>query len=154
MHVGDYIGLVHRSERELSQAFADVAARNKEEPDVVSTCKLMASWSTEHINALEPFTKRYEEHRENEPEALREAIFKGPRSGGFGLLRDLHDLWLLANESHVSWIVLTQAARALRDEELVKVCSMGDKQNARQLAWLLTRVKQTAPQTLVVPSVH
>ena len=67
-------------------------------------------------------------------------------------MRDLHDLWLLANESHISCIVLLQASMSLRDKELEAVCMKGDNGNRRQLAWILTRIKQAAPQALVVPS--
>ncbi len=101
-------------------------------------CNLLASWSEEHVEKIEPFKWRYSEHTENEPDELRKAIFHGPREGSVALLRDLHDLWLLANESHISWIVLLQASKSLRDKELESVCSNADKQNRRQLAWLLT----------------
>ena len=33
-------------------------------------------------------------------------------------MRDLHDCWLLANETRLSLVVLDQAAKALRDEEM------------------------------------
>ncbi|MEN6291660.1 MAG: molybdopterin oxidoreductase family protein, partial [Methanobacterium sp.] len=152
IHVADYIGLVHQSEQQLEQAFKDVAEHHKEEPDVYSACNLLASWSKIHYENIEKFKDRYFEHKENEPGDLRKEIFHGPRSGGIGLVRDLHDLWLLANESHISWIVLLQAAKSLRDKELESVCDECDQQNRRQMAWILTRIKQAAPQALVVPS--
>ncbi len=152
MHVADYIGLVHQSEKQLEKALKDVAEHHKDEPDVFTTCNLLASWSKTHYQLIEKFKDKYSEHQENEPEDLRKEIFSGPRSGGIGLVRDLHDLWLLANESHVSWVVLLQAAKSLRDNELESVCDQGYEQNRRQMAWILTRIKQAAPQALVVPS--
>ena len=152
IHVADYIGLVHQSEQQLEQAFKDVAEHHKDEPDVYSACNLLASWSKTHYEMIEKFKDQYFEHKESEPEDLRKKIFHGPRSGGVGLVRDLHDLWLLANESHISWIVLLQAAKSLRDKELESVCEECDGQNRRQIAWILTRIKQAAPQALVVPS--
>ncbi|MGZ7066872.1 MAG: molybdopterin oxidoreductase family protein [Methanobacterium sp.] len=152
IHMADYIGLVHQSEQQLEQAFKDVAEHHKDEPDVYSACNLLASWSKTQYENIEKFNDRYSEHKESEPEDLRKEIFHGPRSGGIGLVRDLHDLWLLANESHISWIVLLQAAKSLRDKELESVCVEGGQQNRRQMAWILTRIKQAAPQALVVPS--
>jgi ferredoxin-nitrate reductase len=71
--------------------------------------------------------------------------------GGFDMLRDFHDLWLLVNESMMSLIVLEQAARALRDEELLGTLKQMQDRNERQLVWLKTRINQAAPQVLVVP---
>ncbi|WP_424354659.1 molybdopterin oxidoreductase family protein [Methanobacterium sp. MBAC-LM] len=152
IHVADYIGLVHQSEQQLEQAFKDVAEHHKDEPDVYAACNLLASWSKIHYEKIEKFKDHYSEHKESEPGDLRKEIFHGPRSGGVGLVRDLHDLWLLANESHISWIVLLQAAKSLRDKKLESVCEECDQQNRRQMAWILTRIKQAAPQALVVPS--
>ena len=70
---------------------------------------------------------------------------------GYQLLRDLHDLWLLVNESVISVIVLIQAAESLRDEPLKEVLAHIEKRNEQQRDWLLTRIKQAAPQTLTVP---
>jgi hypothetical protein len=61
-------------------------------------------------------------------------------------------MWLLVNESLISLTVLEQAARALRDQDLLEMLMRLQKRNARQLNWLKTRIKQAAPQVLVVPS--
>ncbi|MGZ4617548.1 MAG: hypothetical protein ACXV5Q_10515 [Frankiaceae bacterium] len=42
-----------------------------------------------------------------------------------------------------------QAARALRDSELLTVVSRCDGETATQLKWLRTRMKQAAPQALI-----
>ena len=152
IHVADYIGLVHQSEQRFEDALKDVAEHHKDEADVYYACNLLASWSKVHHEKMGEFVGRYSEHKESEPEDLRKGIFHGPRSGGVGLVRDLHDLWLLANESHISWIVLLQASRSLRDKELEVLCEECDQQNRRQMAWILTRIKAAAPQALVVPS--
>ena len=67
-----------------------------------------------------------------------------------GLLHDLHDLWLMANEADVSSIILQQAAFGLRDKELVGVCNEINTYSKRQIAWLLTRMKSIETQTLIV----
>ena len=150
MHVGNYLGLVHVSEEQLANAFLTVAEHHQDEPDIGSICHLLASWSQEHLERLKPLIDKYNDQRSDEPERLHQVLFEGTRTGGLALLRDLHDLWLLANEVHLCWIVLDQAAKGLRDAQLEEICLACDKETQRQLAFLLTRIKQAAPQTLMV----
>lgn len=149
MHVGNYLGLVHQSQEQLAEAFTAVAQHHQEEPDVYVECNLMSSWSLKGSQTLESLVNRYGEERSQEPERLHRDLFQGARSGGLGLLRDLHDLWLMVNEVHISFTVLNQAARALRDREMEQVCQDGLSIADRQIAWLTTRIKQAAPQALV-----
>jgi hypothetical protein len=69
-----------------------------------------ADWSRENAEALEPPIARYSASERDEPERLASALFQGRRGGGLGLLRDLHDLWPLAHEAHITWQVLKPAA--------------------------------------------
>jgi hypothetical protein len=110
------------------------------------------TWSRENAAALRPHVARYGEPRENEPEMLDKASSIGRPQSGFGLLRNLQDLWLMVNESTVSVAVLIQGARALDDRELEKDLRAIESRNGRQRTWLLTRIRQAAPQVLAVPS--
>jgi hypothetical protein len=150
MHVGNYLGILHRSEQDLADAFKTIADHHGDEPDVYNMCKLLASWSDEHVQNIKPLVDRYSEEKSDEPDRLKQSLFEQPRSGSLALVRDLHDLWLLANEIHLCYIILLQAARALRDLEMEKICQQFDEQTDRQILWLLTRIKQAAPQALVV----
>ena len=150
MHVGNYLGILHRSEQDLADAFKTIADHHGDEPDVYNMCKFLASWSEEHVGDIKPLVDRYSEEKSDEPDRLKQSLFEQPRSGSLALVRDLHDLWLLANEIHLCYIILLQAARALRDLEMEKICQQFDEQTDRQILWLLTRIKQAAPQALVV----
>jgi len=150
MHIGNYLGLVHNSEKDMAKAFTLVAAHHAVEPDIRQTCELMASWSANHVENLKPLIAKYSEEKNKEPNKLTRTLFDKPRSGSLGLLRDLHDLWLLANEVKICWIVLLQAAQALRDKDLELSCQQFSAQTKQQHDWLLTRIKQSAPQSLVV----
>ncbi|MDP9293702.1 MAG: hypothetical protein M3O90_04620, partial [Actinomycetota bacterium] len=75
---------------------------------------------------------------------------RGARSGGLGLLRDLHDLYLMATECDLAWTLVGQAAQGARDRELLDVVARCEGETAIQLKWLRTRMKQAAPQALVV----
>jgi ferredoxin-nitrate reductase len=109
-------------------------------------------WSTEAARSLVPFAARYGERQEGEPERLDKALLVQRKPNGFDLLRDLHDLWLLVNESLISVDVMEQAAHALRDEALLQAIQQIRQRNKRQGDWLRTRIRQAAPQVLVVPS--
>ncbi|MEG4171821.1 MULTISPECIES: hypothetical protein [unclassified Microcoleus] len=150
MHVGNYLGILHRREQDLADAFKTIADHHGDEPDVYNMCKLLASWSEEHVEDIKPLVDRYSEEKSDEPDRLKQSLFEEPRSGSLALVRDLHDLWLLANEIHLCYIILLQAARALRDLDMEKICEQFDRQTERQILWLLTRIKQAAPQALVV----
>lgn len=150
MHVGNYLGLLDNSERQLAEAFKTIAKHHGEEPDITQTCQLLAGWSQRHRAELAPLFTRYSEKNEDEPGKLKQDLFAGPRKGSLALLRDLHDLWLLANEVKLCWTVLLQAAYSLHDQELQKACTEFGKETERQINWLQTRIKQAAPQSLVV----
>jgi hypothetical protein len=145
-----YVGLLHRSEEHLAEAFTDVAIHHQRQPDVYGICMLMSQWCRRHLDALRPIIARYREETKKEPDRLRSALFEGPRSGGIGLLRDLHDLWLAAAEVHLCYEAIKQAGKALHDEDLVDFCEQCGRETDRQLAWLRTRIDQSAPQALIM----
>jgi CBS domain-containing membrane protein len=150
MNIAHYIALLHRSEAELARAYREVGERHQDEPDVLVICQKFAKQSQAHSEALKPFRDRYgEDASEDEPERLHSDLFNGSRGGSLGLLRDLHDLFLMATEADMSWTVIAQAAQALRDRELLDMVHRCEEETAIQLRWLKTRIKQAAPQTLV-----
>lgn len=148
MFVSDYIGRLHVAEEELAEAFESVA-QMQSSSEIISGCKHLASWSKEIVSMLEPSIYRYGEKKTLAPRALRAMLFKGPHSGGIGLLSDLSDLSLLVNEVRGTVVSLGQAASALRDRDLMKVCQHISQVTDRQDAWLTTHIKTTAPQALV-----
>jgi len=74
------------------------------------------------------------------------------RTGALALLRDLQDVRMLVSFVDTTWTVVKQAALALRDEELLAVTVDCERQTKLQQDWLLTRIKQAAPQALLVAS--
>lgn len=75
-----------------------------------------------------------------------------PRSGPVGLLRDLQDLYQLANLVGITWTLVGQAAYGARDRELIDIVERCDREMAAQLAWLRMRMRAAAPQALLVAS--
>lgn len=151
-HISEYIGLLEGSERALADALEKVASAHAREPDIRELCQLLAHWSRKELVEIRQFVKRYGEAREGEPERVASAVDPKQRKTPFGLVRDLHDCWLLANESRISIVILLQAAHGLRDEEMKALLQRMETQNKRQRTWLKTRIKQAAPQALDMPS--
>jgi anaerobic selenocysteine-containing dehydrogenase len=149
-HVAEYLGLLRDAEHEIADAFKSVADHHGDEPDIFEICQKFAQTSTVHEKAIERFTSIYGEATEHEASRVKNSLFRGPRSGGFGLVRDLHDLFLLVTEAHLAWMILLQAAQALRDKELIVACTKLGGETDGQRSWLQTRVKQAAPQALLV----
>lgn len=154
MHIGNYIEMVHKSGKDISEAFRMVAKEHGAEPDVKGNCLLLAKWTDDLVEKMKPFIAKYGEEKSKEPDRLMSTLFDKPRKGSMGLLRDLQDLWLMADEAQVCSIILRQAASGLRDKELIEVCTEIEGTAKRQASWLLTRMKSAATQTLIVGGTH
>jgi hypothetical protein len=150
MQVAHYLGLLHRAEVNLAQAFREVAAGHADEADVHHLATKLARQCDVHAERLAPFVERYGEDAPEEPDRLHSEIFRGTREGGLGLLRDLQDLYLMGAECDIAWTLLGQAAQGLRDTALLEVVTSCEGETAMQMKWLRTRMKQAAPQALVV----
>jgi hypothetical protein len=146
-----YLSLLAESESTLAKSFRQVAEGHGEEPDVYFLCLSLAQQCDEHRAKLDTVIERIgEAPAGDEPERLHADAIAQTRTGPLGLLRDLQDLYLLASLTDVTWTMVQQAGRALRDQQLLEVVSSCDKETKVQQRWLLTRMKQAAPQTLVV----
>jgi hypothetical protein len=152
MRLAHYLGLLHRAEQELGSALREVGEAHVDEPDVKAICLKLAQDCDAHAAGLEPFARRYGEEADDEPERLHSELFGGTRSGGLGLLRDLHDRYLMACECDIAWTLVGQAARGARDRELLELVESCEGETAVALKWLATRMKAAAPQALVVSS--
>jgi hypothetical protein len=150
MHLANYLGLLHKAELNLADAFRQVGDHHAAEPDVYQLSQTFAGQCERHAERLQPFVDRYGEDAPSEPDRLHSELFRGTRTGGLGLLRDLQDLYLMATECDITWTMLGQAAQGARDTDLVEVVEACDGETATQLKWLKTRMKQAAPQALVV----
>src|SRR4051794_25477853 len=118
MQLAHYIGLLHRAQGELAKAFREVARAHSGEAEVFHVAERLARQCDAHVEQLAPFAERYGEDAPDEPERLHSELFQGSRSGGLGLLRDLHDLYLMAAEADMAWTLVGQAAQGARDKDL------------------------------------
>ncbi len=134
----------------LAGGLRAVADGHADEADIFHLANRLAVQCDAHAAQLAPHAARYEDPAGDEPDALHSDIFRGPRSGALGLLRDLQDLYVMAAEVDIVWTLVGQAARGARDEDLLAVVTGCEQETAIQLKWLRTRLKQAAPQALVV----
>lgn len=151
MRISNYIDYLQRCEEELAKAFKAASKHHATEPDVHEMCKMFASWSLDHVENLNTMITRYGEEEENEPERMGYSMLTS-RAGSLGMLRDLHDLYLMTNEVKLVWIILHQCAKALRDEKLKLACVGFGSQTRKQAEWLMMKIKHSAPQILTVPA--
>ena len=150
MHLATYIGLLEEGERTLAESFRQVAQGHAEEADVFHICHNLATQCDAHVEALGPVRERYGDHPQGEPERLHAQGLAETRSGGLGLVRDLHELYMLVSYLDIAWTVVGQAGQGARDRELLDVVARCEGQTSQQLAWLTTRMQAAAPQALLV----
>jgi hypothetical protein len=148
MHLAHYLGLLHHAEIELGEAFREVGRGHRDESDVHAICHKLAAQCDAHAEKLGRFAERYGEDAPDEPE--RPHSFRGIPGRGPGLVRDLHDLHLMACECEIAWTLVGQAAHGTRDTKLLEVVQACERETSTQLKWLAMRMKQAAPQALVV----
>jgi hypothetical protein len=152
MHLGNYLQYLLKAERNLAEGFRKTGEGHTEEVDVFHTTDALALQCEAHAEKLEPFCKKYGKEKATEPDRLYHELFGETRSGGLGLLRDLQDLYLMAHACDIAWTMVGQAARGARDTGLLEVVNACEGQTATQIKWLRTRMKQAAPQALLVAS--
>ena len=150
MNLPVYLGMLQGAERELASSFRTVADGHGDEPDVHSICTVLAKQCDEHVESIQPIVERYGSQPDDEPERLHAVALPEPRTGSLALLRDLQDVHLLASFVDMTWTLVGQAAKALRDEDLEQVIARHEAETQVQVTWLTTRMKQAAPQALVV----
>ena len=150
MKIAVYLGMLQQAEQELASSFRTVAEGHGDEPDVHSACTLLATQCDQHVATMQPLIDRYGSQPDDEPERLHAVALPEARTGPLALLRDLQDVHLLATFVDTTRTLIGQAAAALRDEDLQQVIAAHEAQTQVQIAWLTTRMKQAAPQALIV----
>jgi hypothetical protein len=150
MNLPIYLNMLHKAERTLADSFREVADGHTTDAEVHYRSQTFASQCDAHVEQLAPLVYRYGEEHPDEPERLHPEGVSEVRSGPVGLLRDLQDLYMLASLIDITWTIVGQAARAVRDEELIEAVETCSEQTATQLSWLRTQLSTAAPQALAV----
>jgi hypothetical protein len=152
MHLSNYLQYLTKAESNLVEGFRKIGEAHAAEVDIFHTTDTLAQQCEAHVEQLRPFCEKYGKEETTEPDRLYHELFTEARSGGLGLLRDLQDLYLMVSACDIAWTMVGQAAQGTRDMELLEVVNLCEVQTAIQLKWLRTRMKQAAPQALLVAS--
>jgi hypothetical protein len=150
MHIAIYVGLTLESEAVLQAAYLNVSTRHKRDAGVHDGCRRAVRFTELRLNAANNLRTKFGATSSPDPKLLGNALFHGLRAGGVGLVRDLHDLSLLANQSLLYWTALSQACKALHDEVAVTICQECIDALQLQISWLKTELKEAAPQALTI----
>jgi hypothetical protein len=150
MHLPTYLTLLASAEQTLATSYRHVAAGHPDEPEVAYPCTNFAHRCDRHADALAPTAAQYKDRRSAEPDRLRPPGPVQSRHEAIGMLRDLQDLYQLANLVDSTWTLIGQAAAGARDRTLLDVVATCHPQITTQLAWLRMRMQAAAPQTLLV----
>lgn len=158
--IGQLLDDLHDAETALARQYRVVAERQAAEQEVHYICITMAEQADEHAEhvrrAADQFGKQLSEpgaeRLTNVLGGLRhktsELIGRRPEAGLL-LLRDLRELFLMAQEANVHWLALGQVAQAVRDHDLLDEVSDLHKQTLAQIKWLKSKLKESTPQVLV-----
>ncbi|BBZ11049.1 hypothetical protein [Mycobacterium branderi] len=150
MYLTTYLSLLQSAETALAESHRKVAIGHQLDSDVYYTCQAFARQCDARNAALTPIVERYAHLGEPEPERLHPQGLTVARAGQIGLLRDLQDLYQLANLVDITWTLIGQAARGARDRGLINLATRCNQEIATQVAWLRMRMKAEAPQALLV----
>ena len=151
MHLAHYLGLLHRAEIDLAAAFREVGDGARATRPTSTTSRASSRGSaTRTPSGSSRSPSATARTRRTSPSGSTPSSSRGTRSGGLGLLRDLHDLYLMAAECDIAWTLVGQAAQGPATTTCSRSCTSCEEETATQLAWLRTRMKQAAPQALVV----
>ena len=150
---------VQEAEVQLAKRLRSVGERHALEADLYHLGHTLARRCAEHLRELAPFAERYgatpATGQVDESSAVLEALrhksaelLGRTELSGLLLLRDLRDLYLDTQNAEITWVILLQAARAVRDRELLTVTSACHEEAETRGKWVRTRIKEAAPQVM------
>jgi hypothetical protein len=144
------LGIAQSATAQLKLALVLAAERHERDYEIAQTSTVLAGWIQADHDSLARFIERYGVVGSDQPQKVRAALLGGVRTGAGGLIADLTDLSLLAEQAKVSWTVLVQGAKELHDADLQTAAAAAREHAQRTIAWLRTQIKHTAPEALAV----
>jgi hypothetical protein len=150
---------LHDAEAELARRLRSTGERHAVDADLFHLSHTLADQCVAEVRELAPFAQKYGASAppgdlKESPGMLQALRRKGSElvgrteAAGLLLLRDLRELYLSAQHTEIAWLMLVQAARAVRDPDLIEVARRGQEQAQTRAKWLRTRIKESSPQLL------
>jgi hypothetical protein len=141
MRIGPLLAHLRELEAGVAAELRAAAERHRDDHDVTHQCHTFAVTADKRVQKLEPLAERY-----GGKATWKSAV----GDGSDDLLEDLRSLYLRAQESAITWVMVMQAAKAARDQELLTLATECQSETEVQAKWFMTRIKTGAPQALVV----
>jgi hypothetical protein len=149
MHLATYVHLLEQGSTTLAESYRVVAEGHAEEPEIVAQAGRFERECRSQADRLGAVRDRYGDHPTS-PDRLHVPGIEQPRTGGLGMVRDLHELADIASHLKIAWTIVGQAAQGNRDPELRDLSESSEEEVSGQLAWLTTQVKTASAQALLV----
>ena len=128
-------------ERSLATALRAAGERRPRDHDVYYQCLVFARSADARAARLEPLARLHEGRDEWDSPVVE---------GSDDLLGELRALALALRGVALTWTMVEQAAKALRDPELLACASESASDATGEADWFLTRIKTAAPQALTI----
>ena len=142
------LGVLRASLEELRASFALLADRHADNYEIWGTAIVLAGWIAADEGLLDPLVDRYGIKASRHAHKVGAALLGGRRAGLPGLLADLTDVSLLAQQAEVAWTILAQGAKELGDADMLAAAGRGGNHVERAMRWIRTEVHHTAPEAL------
>jgi Lon protease-like protein len=139
--IGPLLAHLHELETELAAELRAAAERHRGEHDVYHQCQTFALAADKRVQRLDLLERCYDGSSE-----WTTAVGEGSDD----LLRELRTLYLRAQEVAITWTMASQAAKALRDRDLLTLATECQSEPEAQAQWFTTRIKVAAPQAIVL----
>lgn len=147
------------AEAALARRLRVTGERHAVEHDLCQLAHTLAGQCDSRVRELAPFAEHYgtrvsAQGRSGPPGVIsagrRKMAEATGRSQATGLLllRDLRQLYLAAQDAEIAWVILAQAAQAVRDPALLDVSQAAREQAENCGNWVRTRIKESSPQIL------
>ena len=158
MKIGLALQGLYRAESDLADELLRLSEQYREEHDIHHLARDLAGWSQRHVREIAETAKEYGVTLELEPlgefDTARTVRKKGghlldPRGeAALRLLDDLRAVYVKASGVSLDWVLLGQAARGIKDSELLTVVARCHPDTLRQVRWANAMLKELSPQIL------
>jgi hypothetical protein len=160
MNLGRALIDLHDAEAHLASELRKTGERHATEHDFFHLCRTLARQCEQHASKLQSFGPRYGVGLTARGDGgsgggigeflrRRSAELNGHKpESGLEFLDDLRRLLLVAEDVSIQWVMVGQAAQAVRDPELLEAVTECHTETEIQVKWLTTRIKTAAPQAL------
>ncbi|MFF7244548.1 hypothetical protein ACFZBU_11700 [Embleya sp. NPDC008237] len=150
---------LHHDELDLARELLRVADRHRVDHEIHHLGGDLARWSQRHARDIADLGKRFDLHLDAEPteetgvahrlrEKAGELIGRRP-DASLLMLRDLREVYVKASGVSVDWVMIAQAARGLKDAELLALAQRCHPDTLRQVRWANAKLKESCTQVLI-----